>query len=97
MAHIRASRHFQRWANLLNSAGLLAISAVLVWQALERVFHPQPLIGWLAGAAGVFGVLGNWAVALLLRISTVHELRGSGGVLLWPQDATCPHPEGASH
>jgi cobalt-zinc-cadmium efflux system protein len=41
----RASRHFQRSANLLNSAGLLAISAVLVWQALERVFHPQPLIG----------------------------------------------------
>jgi cobalt-zinc-cadmium efflux system protein len=147
----RASRHFQRWANLLNSAGLLAISAVLVWQALERVLHPQPLIGWLPVAVGVFGVLGNWAVALLLRpwerhspairlaylhnlgdvyvslapiaagalviatgypifdpvlalaigvwlvISTVHELRGSSGVLLWPQDATCPHPEGASH
>jgi hypothetical protein len=36
--------------------------------------------------------IGAWLVG-----STVHELRGSGGVLLWPQDATCPHPEGASH
>jgi cobalt-zinc-cadmium efflux system protein len=69
----RASRNLQRSANLLNSVGLLAISAVLVWEALGRLLHPQPLIGWLAIAVGVFGVLGNWGVALLLRPWASHS------------------------
>jgi divalent metal cation (Fe/Co/Zn/Cd) transporter len=37
----------QRIANLLNSLGLVAISAVLVWQAIDRILHPRPLIGWI--------------------------------------------------
>lgn len=31
------SRGLQRSANLLNSAGLLVISAVIVWQAVDRI------------------------------------------------------------
>ncbi len=146
----RVSRELQRSANILNSVGLLAISAVLVWQSLGRVLHPHPVIGWIPVAAGVFGALGNWGVARLLRPwgrhspairlayvhnlgdmyvslapvaagvlvtatgyaifdpvlalaigvwllgSTLMELRTSGEALLWPEDASCPHPEGAA-
>src|SRR2546422_7825978 len=35
----------QRWANLLNSVGLVAVSSLMVWQALERLLHPAPVLG----------------------------------------------------
>jgi Co/Zn/Cd efflux system component len=44
---VSMSRGFQRTANVLNSLGLIAISAVLIWQAIDRVLHPRVVIGWL--------------------------------------------------
>jgi cation diffusion facilitator family transporter len=67
MVTVRASRRLQRSANLLNGVGLVAISAALVWQAIDRLVHPRPVIGWLPVAIGLFGVVGNWGVARLLR------------------------------
>jgi len=61
------SRGFQRGANLLNSLGLVALSAVLVWQALDRLAHPRPVAGWLAVIVGTLAALGNWGVARALR------------------------------
>ena len=63
----RASRGFQRTANLLNGLGLVLISVAVGWQAIERLLHPRPVIGWLPMAVGAFGVIGNWGVARILR------------------------------
>ena len=69
----RASRGFQRTANVLNGMGLVAISAAVSWQAVERLIHPRPVTGWLPIAVGVFGVVGNWSVARLLRPWVPHS------------------------
>jgi cobalt-zinc-cadmium efflux system protein len=144
---VSLSRGLQQAANLLNSLGLITLSAVLVWQSLERLHNPLPVSGWLPITAGAGAAFGNWAVARVLRdwqqhnpairlaylhnvgdiyvslapifsgllisvtgrsvfdplaalgvalwliASTALELRRSGGDLLWPEDATCPHEE----
>ena len=61
------SGHFLRSANLFNSAGLLAISALLIWQAVDRLSTPQPVSGLLPVVVGLLAAAGNWAVARTLR------------------------------
>jgi len=61
------SSHFIRSANVFNSVGLLVISGVLVWQAVERLIHPQPVLGLVPIAAGLIAAAGNWGVARALR------------------------------
>lgn len=61
------SRDLQRAANVLNSLGLAAISAVVVWQAIDRVLDPRPVIGWVPVAIGLVAAAGNWGVARTLR------------------------------
>jgi Co/Zn/Cd efflux system component len=73
-----------RAANLLNSVGLLAISLLLVWQAVERLLHPAPVLTVVPIIAGLIGALGNWGVAKALeeasrydaaiRLAYVHNL-----------------------
>jgi Co/Zn/Cd efflux system component len=61
------SRNLVRSANLFNSAGLIGVSALLLWQAVERVANPVPITGIVPIAVGLAGALGNWGVARLLR------------------------------
>ena len=78
------SSHFLRSANLFNSIGLLAISGLLVWQAIERLIHPQPVWGAVPIVAGLLAAMGNWFVAralqeaskedLAIRLAYVHNL-----------------------
>ena len=62
-----------RSANLFNSLGLLAIGAFLVWQVLERLAQPVPVLGLIPVVAGLLGALGNWGVARVLRESARHD------------------------
>ena len=39
------SRMLLRSANLFNSVGLVLVSGLLLWQAIERLFHPVPVAG----------------------------------------------------
>src|SRR5713101_6058469 len=48
-----------RSANLFNSVGLLAISAFLLWRALERLSQPSPVVGLVPVIAGLLGATGN--------------------------------------
>jgi Co/Zn/Cd efflux system component len=60
------SRYLLRSATLFNSVGLVLISALLLWQAVERVLHPTPVVGSVAIAVGLAAAAANWGVARLL-------------------------------
>lgn len=60
------SRHLLRSANLFNSVGLMLVSALLLWQAVERILHPTPVLGWVAIVVGLAAAAANWGVARLL-------------------------------
>jgi cobalt-zinc-cadmium efflux system protein len=78
------SRTMQRSANFLNSAGLIAMSGLLLWQAVSRVFDPQPVLGWVPAFVGLAAAAANWGVARLLlhpskdnpavRLAYIHNL-----------------------
>src|SRR5713226_2904683 len=78
------SSHFLRSANLCNSVGLFLISGLLVWQAIERLIHPQPVLGLIPIVIGLLASAGNWFVAkalqepskedLAIRLAYVHNL-----------------------
>ncbi|TMH30877.1 MAG: cation transporter, partial [Betaproteobacteria bacterium] len=61
------SRALVRSANLFNSVGLMAVSALLLWQAAERVLAPMPVMGAVPAIVGLAAAVGNWGVARLLR------------------------------
>jgi Co/Zn/Cd efflux system component len=46
------SRHLLRSANIFNSVGLILVSAVLLWQSVERLSQPMPVQGIIAIAVG---------------------------------------------
>ena len=61
------SRALLRSANLFNSVGLVAVSALLLWQAAGRVFAPTPVASAVPVLVGLAAAAGNWGVARLLR------------------------------
>jgi Co/Zn/Cd efflux system component len=61
------SRHLLRSANVFNSVGLLLVSGLLLWQAVERILHPTPVIGSVAIVVGLLAAAANMGVAQLLR------------------------------
>jgi cobalt-zinc-cadmium efflux system protein len=64
------SRNLFRSASVLNAAGLLAVSGLLLWHAIDRLLHPVPLSGAVPIVVGLCAAAGNWGVArLLLRAS----------------------------
>jgi cobalt-zinc-cadmium efflux system protein len=68
------SSHFLRYANLFNSIGLFTISGLLVWQAIERLLHPQPVLSIVPIVAGLLAAVGNWFVARALREASKEDL-----------------------
>jgi cobalt-zinc-cadmium efflux system protein len=61
------SRNSLRSANVLNSVGIIVLSAVLLWQAMAHVLNPAPVMGSVPIVVGLAAALGNWGVARLLR------------------------------
>ena len=61
------SRNLIRSANFFNSIGLVAVSGLLLWQAVERVLHPAPVLGLVPIVVGLAAAAANWGVARLLR------------------------------
>jgi cobalt-zinc-cadmium efflux system protein len=67
------SRALLRLANLLNSGGLVLLSAVLLWQAAERVAHPVAVHGMFPIIVGFGAAAANWAIARLLLAPSRHN------------------------
>jgi cobalt-zinc-cadmium efflux system protein len=78
------SRNLLRSANVFNSVGLIAVSGLLLWQAVERLLHPVPVTGVVPIVVGLAAAAANWGVARLLwrpsrnnaaiRLAYVHNL-----------------------
>jgi cation diffusion facilitator family transporter len=78
------SRTLLRVSNALNSGGLILLSAVLLWQAYERVIHPVAVHGAIPIAIGLAAAAANWGIARLLfeparnnaaiRLAYIHNL-----------------------
>jgi len=60
------SRNLLRTANIFNSVGLVAVSGLLLWQAVERFLHPAPVQGAVVIVVGLAAAAANWGVARLL-------------------------------
>ena len=60
------SQRLLRSANVFNSVGLIAVSALLLWQAVERVLNPTPVQGVVPIVVGLAAAAANWGVARLL-------------------------------
>jgi cobalt-zinc-cadmium efflux system protein len=78
------SRNLLRSANVFNSVGLVLVSGLLLWQAIERLLHPTPTAGIVAIVVGLLAAGANWGVARLLlkpsrdnpaiRLAYIHNL-----------------------
>src|SRR5215813_3219684 len=67
------SNVLQRWANLLNSLGLVAVSGVMIWQAVERLVRSVPVLGRVPIAIGLLAAAANGGVARLLLEPSRHN------------------------
>jgi len=67
------SRNLIRSANLFNSVGLVTVSGLLLWQAVERIMHPVPVAGIVPIVTGLAAAAANWGVARLLREPAEHN------------------------
>ena len=86
------SRYLLRSANIFNSAGLVLISAFLLWQAVDRLLHPAPVAGAVAimvglAACGRHGRAGRWRQWLALRNLAIQMSARQRGC---PQDGFHP-------
>jgi cation diffusion facilitator family transporter len=78
------SQKLLRGANIFNSVGLVAVSGLLLWQAVERILHPIPVQGAIPVIVGLAAAAANWGVARLLlkpsennaaiRLAYIHNL-----------------------
>jgi cation diffusion facilitator family transporter len=71
--HAGLSGRFIRLANIFNSLGLMTVCTFLVWQTLERLTRPVPVLGIVPVIAGLIGAAGNWGVARVLRAHAQHD------------------------
>jgi cation diffusion facilitator family transporter len=67
------SRTLLRSANLFNSIGLIVVSGVLLWQAVERFLHPVSIQGAVPIVIGLAAAAANWGVARLLLAPSEHN------------------------
>jgi len=84
---INFSKNLQRFANALNSVGLIFISAILAVRAFHCLFHPVDVLALFPAIIGLLASLGNWGVARALkgvcsqnaaiRLAYVHNLGDS--------------------
>jgi cation diffusion facilitator family transporter len=78
------SQKLLRSANIFNSVGLIAVSGLLLWQAVERMLNPVPVQGIIPIVVGLSAAVANWGVAQLLfepsrnnaaiRLAYIHNL-----------------------
>jgi cobalt-zinc-cadmium efflux system protein len=67
---IRQTYGYQRagiFAAFINTASLLIIGTILIWQSVYRIIHPQPIAGLIVIYLAAAGILLNGLSALLIK------------------------------
>ena len=72
---------FEILAALLNGAALLAVSALIIWEALGRLRNPEPVETGVMFIVAVGGLVVNIVAARLLHGSAGHSLNVRGAYL----------------
>ena len=67
------SQTLLRGANIFNSVGLMLVSGLLLWQAVERLLNPVPVQGIVPIVVGLAAAAANYGVARLLRAPSEHN------------------------
>jgi len=66
-------RQSQRTTNVLNSLGLVVLSASIIIEAVLRLRHPAPVVSLVPIATGLAAAAANYAVARLLHEAADHN------------------------
>jgi cobalt-zinc-cadmium efflux system protein len=74
-------------AALINATVLLIVTGAIAWEAIERLFAPQPVGGLTVIAVAAIGILANAAAAALLSRGHAHDLNIHGAFLHLVADA----------
>jgi cobalt-zinc-cadmium efflux system protein len=61
------TRNLVRSANFFSAVGLIGVSGLLIWQAIDRLLHPAPVLGLIPIAMGLAAAGANWGIVCLLR------------------------------
>lgn len=75
---------YLRWeilAALINGATLLGISGVILWEAVARLRHPEPVVGGTMLVVAVLGLVVNVIAAYVLHASAGESLNHRGAYL----------------
>jgi cobalt-zinc-cadmium efflux system protein len=70
-----------------NAAAILVVTALIVFEAVERLLHPEPIAGGLVVIAAAIGLVANTASALFLHEREGHDLNMRSAVLHMVGDA----------
>jgi cobalt-zinc-cadmium efflux system protein len=60
-------RRAEIFAAFVNSLLLIGVSAVILWEAYQRLLNPSPILSGLMGVVAVIGLAANLGVAFLLH------------------------------
>lgn len=75
---------YLRWeilAALINSAALLLISALIIWEAVQRMRAPEPVSTGLMLVVAAAGLVANLVAAVALQAGAKHSLNVRGAYL----------------
>src|SRR5260221_11497592 len=56
------SRNLVRSANLFSSVGLITVSGLLIWQAVDRLLHPAPVLGLVPIVMSLAAAGAKWGI-----------------------------------
>lgn len=74
-------------ASLGNAILLLIVTGGIVWEAIERFFHPAPVAGWTVIGVALLGVIVNGITAIMFQAGQKDDLNIKGAFLHMAYDA----------
>ncbi|EUK19296.1 cation diffusion facilitator family transporter [Commensalibacter papalotli (ex Servin-Garciduenas et al. 2014)] len=74
-------------ASLTNAVILLIVTGGIIWEAIERLFHPAPVAGWTVIIVAAIGVIINGLTAMMFVSGHKEDLNIKGAFLHMAYDA----------
>ncbi|MDY4279679.1 MAG: cation diffusion facilitator family transporter [[Pasteurella] mairii] len=68
------SPRLEKYLTLINGASLILISVFIIYEAIQRLYHPQPMLSLPMLSIALFGLIINLIVAKLMLTADHHNL-----------------------